>query len=132
MRSSQEPHIPGGTGHELRVGGTPRKPQVPYCEERPRVAYSRRDRWVLQVGGKPKKPRVPHCEERSRAAHSRRDQSLSYSLGPGVGAFHLGNQVNGKLTIDGISSTHCTGDFAYTNLVCASNWRFMLSGRPGR
>ena len=55
---------------------SPGKPRVPYCEERPCAAHSRRDtKGVLRVGGEPrKKPRVPHCEERPGAAHSRRDQ----------------------------------------------------------
>ena len=43
-------------------------------------------------------------------------------------AFHFGNQVNGKLTIDGINSAHYTEDFEYANLVCASYWRVVLGG----
>ena len=32
---------------------------------------------MLQVGGEPRKPQVPHCEERPGAAHSKKDQALS-------------------------------------------------------
>ena len=39
VRSGREPHTPGETRHMLRVGGKPRKPQVPHCEERPRAAH---------------------------------------------------------------------------------------------
>ena len=42
-RSGQEPHTPGGIKRMLRVGGEPRKPRVPHCEERPGAAHPRRD-----------------------------------------------------------------------------------------
>ena len=43
-------------------------------------------------------------------------------------AFHLYDQVNGKLTIAGVNCAHCTGDFVYTNLVCTSYWHVKLDG----
>ena len=69
----------------LRVGGKRRKPRVPYCDERPGAAYSRRDQGVccrslVSLG----KPLVPHCEERPGAAHCRRDHGPRghYTTGP--------------------------------------------------
>ena len=59
---------------------SPGKPRVPYCEERPDAAHSRRDQ--MSIAGfavRPGKPRVPYCEERPDAAHSRRDQM--YAVG---------------------------------------------------
>ena len=46
-------------------------------------------------------------------------RAIGSMRGP-VFAFHLGNQVNGKLTIDGVNSAHYTGDFVYSNLVSIS------------
>ena len=54
---------------------SPGKPRVPYCEERPGAAHSRRDQMcVAGFAVSPGKPRFPYCEERLGAAHSRRDQ----------------------------------------------------------
>ena len=54
---------------------SPGKPRVPYCEERPGAAHSRRDQTcVAGFAVSPRKPRVPYCEERPGAAPSRRDQ----------------------------------------------------------
>ena len=43
-------------------------------------------------------------------------------------AFHLDDQVNGKLTIVGVNSAHYTGDFVYTNLEIISCWHVELDG----
>ena len=42
--------------------------------------------------------------------------------------FHLDDQVNRELTIDGVSSAHCTRDFVYPNLVTTSYWHVKLDG----
>ena len=71
---------------------------------------------ALRVGGESWKPRVAHCEE----LHSVDEES--------VFAFHLDNQVNGKLTMDGVNSAHLAGVFVYTDLVSISQWHVMLDG----
>ena len=43
-------------------------------------------------------------------------------------AFHLGDQVDRELTIDGVNNAHYTGDFVYPNLVCFSYWHVKLDG----
>ena len=43
-------------------------------------------------------------------------------------AFHLDDQVNGKLTSAGVNSAHYTGDFVCTSLVCTSVWHVELYG----
>ena len=43
-------------------------------------------------------------------------------------AFHLDDQVNGKLTIAGVNGAHYTGDFAFSNRVCTSYWHVKLDG----
>ena len=45
-----------------------------------------------------------------------------------VFAFHLDNQVNGRLTIDGVNSAHYAGVFVHTNLVSISYWHVKLDG----
>ena len=81
------------------------------------VLFRRTVSWRGGLAVIPGKPRVAHCEQRPGAADSSRDLALRYFPGPvdageePVLPSTSDNQVNKRLTIDGVNSFRCAGDF---------------------